>query len=75
MAGLATAQVVSQWFERVMVLERDRPEGNNDKTALDMAQEQQESRPGVAQVCRVQHCDAKINLWTSCCYKELLVPN
>jgi glycerol-3-phosphate dehydrogenase len=51
MAGLATAQVASRWFERVMMLERDHPESNNGRTALDMAKEQQESRPGVSQVC------------------------
>jgi len=52
MAGLATAQVLSKFFQRVIVLEKDFPEANNDMSAVEVANElEHDPRPGVAQVC------------------------
>lgn len=52
MAGLAAAQVLTEQIERVLVVERDHPEANNDMSAVEMAQQsaKEESRPGVTQV-------------------------
>lgn len=52
MAGLAAAQVLTDHFERVLLVERDHPEANNHMSAVEMAQQtaEEESRPGVTQV-------------------------
>lgn len=52
MCAHPTAQVLSEHFHRVIVVERDHPEVNNSMTALDMAKQtaHEETRPGVTQV-------------------------
>lgn len=57
-AGLATAEVLSEQFGRVLVLERDHPEANSAKSAVEIAREDERggARPGVPQVCCVLFC-------------------
>ncbi len=49
LAGLAAAQVLSEHFQRVLVIERDRPAENNEKTAVEIMSDEK-ARPGVDQV-------------------------
>lgn len=50
MCGLATAEVLSQHFAKVIVLEKDQPLHLLERTALDAARMENKARPGVHQV-------------------------
>jgi 2-polyprenyl-6-methoxyphenol hydroxylase-like FAD-dependent oxidoreductase len=52
MGGLATAQVLSKHFERVVIIERDDPRKLLQHTSLEAACMEGQARPGVQQVGR-----------------------
>jgi hypothetical protein len=49
MGGLTTAQVLSRYFEQVVVVERDQPQPLMEQSAVDAALQEVGARPGVKQ--------------------------
>jgi 2-polyprenyl-6-methoxyphenol hydroxylase-like FAD-dependent oxidoreductase len=50
MGGLATAQVLSNHFSNVVVIEKDQPESLHGLSAVDIWRQGSPARPGVSQV-------------------------
>lgn len=77
MAGLATAQVLSKFFQRVVVLEKDFPEANNNMSAVEVGNTD-DPRPGVAQVCTacsMQRLRQGFAMCSDCAYNSFTLCN